>query len=500
MAEKKFTNELKQTFDYIRNNILKQYDCDKITTEYFILSILENTESVANKVLSKIMLHDSIEEAKMHFYQWLSQNARSFGGNKEYDEVFDRSIKNANVLATQQKSRTINSGHVLLSVISNNAEINKYFRSLGVTVNQINTQVIEETNMINEEEKAKNNENFVNEKPVKHNKKPKKEEVQQPTSRTIIIGDGNDAIVAALTQQMTKTNVIGECERTFINLNNKASSFQIDEICGNDKIYQEIFNILSKRNKNNVIITGKSGVGKTETVRNLANRIVNGKVPKVFSDKILLEVDFGALFANTGMRGAFEAKLKAIMTDATQKANYIFFIDSLDTVLNTKFNETDVESFIESVMKEKKIMLVCTCSEKGYSSQIGDYPEWERYFEKITMDEPNDEDCKNILKYHSEKLESFHNVKYDDDVFDTCIKYCRRYITERCLPDSAIDILDKTGAKISLNEVEDENIKTARQKLLEIRKEKERLKISSSNKDYNKLDDLTKEEINLQSI
>lgn len=500
MAEKKFTNELKQTFDYIRNNILKQYDCDKITTEYFILSILENTESVANKVLSKIMLHDSIEEAKMHFYQWLSQNARSFGGNKEYDEVFDRSIKNANVLAIQQKSRTINSGHVLLSVINNNAEINKYFRSLGVTVNQINTQVIEETNMINEEEKAKNNENFVNEKPVKHNKKPKKEEVQQPTSHTIIIGDGNDAIVAALTQHMTKTNVIGECERTFINLNNKASSFQIDEICGNDKIYQEIFNILSKRNKNNVIITGKSGVGKTETIRNLANRIVNGKVPKVFSDKVLLEVDFGALFANTGMRGAFEAKLKAIMTDATQKANYIFFIDSLDTVLNTKFNETDVESFIESVMKEKKIMLVCTCSEKGYSKQIGDYPEWERYFEKVTMNEPNDEDCKNILKYHSEKLESFHNVKYDDDVFDTCIKYCRRYITERCLPDSAIDILDKTGAKISLNEVEDENIKTARQKLFEIRKEKERLKISSSNKDYNRLDDLTKEEINLQSI
>ena len=176
MAEKKFTNELKQTFDYIRNNILKQYDCDKITTEYFILSILENTESVANKVLSKIMLHDSIEEAKMHFYQWLSQNARSFGGNKEYDEVFDRSIKNANVLAIQQKSKTINSGHVLLSVINNNAEINKYFRSLGVTVNQINTQVIEETNMINEEEKAKNNENFVNEKPVKHNKKPKKEQ------------------------------------------------------------------------------------------------------------------------------------------------------------------------------------------------------------------------------------------------------------------------------------------------------------------------------------
>ena len=498
MVEKKFTNELKQTFDYIQNTILKQYECDKITTEYFILSVLENTNSIANKVLSKIMLYDNIEEAKIHFYQWLSQNAKSFGGTKEYDDVFDKCIKNAKLYATQQKSKTINSGHVLLSIINNNSEINRYFRSLGVTVNQINTQVIEETNKINEEEKIKNEQNFTNEKPVKHNKKPKKEEQPTQPPHTIVIGDGNDVIVAALAQQMGRTNVVGECERTFINLNEKARKFQIDDICGNEKTYYEIFNVLSKRNKNNVIITGKSGVGKSETVRNIANKIVNNKVPKNFSDKILLEVDFGALFANTGMRGAFEAKLKAVMTDATQRGNYIFFIDSIDSVLNTKFNETDVESFIEAVMKEKSIMLICTCSEKGYSKEIGDYPEWERYFEKITMEEPNDEECKEILKYHAQKLEFFHNVRYDEDVFDTCIKFCRRYITERNLPDSAIDVLDKVGAKMSLIDVENDNIKTARQKLFDIRKEKEQLSIS--NKDYNKLDELTREEINLQSI
>ena len=89
MAEKKFTNELKQTFDYIKNTILKEYDCDKISTEYFIISILENEYSVGNKVLSKIMLHDSMENAKVHFYQWLSQNAKSFGGKKEYDDIFE---------------------------------------------------------------------------------------------------------------------------------------------------------------------------------------------------------------------------------------------------------------------------------------------------------------------------------------------------------------------------------------------------------------------------
>jgi len=500
MAEKKFTNELKQTFDYIQNTILKEYDCDKISTEYFIISVLENEESIGNKVLSKIMLYDSMVEAKVYFYQWLSQNAKSFGGTKEYDEIFDKSIKDANLLAVGQKSKTINSGHVLLSVINNNGNINRYFRSLGVTANQISTQVIEETKVLNEEEKRKNDENFINEKPVKHVKKPKKEQdssLSQP--HTIVIGEGNDVIVAAF-QQMAKSNNIGECERTFVNLNEKAKNKQIDNVYGNEKIYDEIFNVLSKRNKNNVIITGDSGVGKTETVRNIANRIVNGDVPKNFSNKILLEVDINALFANTGMRGAFESKFKAIMNDATQKGNYIFFIDSVHSVINSKFNESDVETFIEAVMKEKSIMLICTCSEKGYNKEIGDYPEWERFFEKITLEEPNNEQSLEILKHHAEKLEYFHNVKYDESVFDTCIKFCKRYISERKLPDSAIDILDKAGAKMSLIDTENQNIKVARQKLFEIRAEKEKLKLSSSEKDYKKLDELVKEEINLQSI
>jgi ATP-dependent Clp protease ATP-binding subunit ClpC len=396
----------------------------------------------------------------------------------------------------QQNSKTINSGHVLLSIINNNSEINRYFRSFGVTPSQVNTQVIEETNAMNDEERQRNEENFISTPPQKHNKKPKKEE---PKTHTLVIGEGNDVILAALTQQMgVRTNVVGECERTFTNLNEKASHMQIDTIYGNEKVYDEIFNVLSKRNKNNVIITGKSGVGKSDTVRNLANMIVNKQVPKPFLDKVLLEVDFNMLMSNTGMRGAFEAKMKMILEDAKQKGNYIFFMDSVSNALGSKFNENNIDEFVECVLKEKSIMLICTCSEKGYIKEIGDYPEWERFFEKITMEEPNDEDCKEILNQHARKLEYFHNVRYDDDSIDTCMKYCRRYIPERCLPDSAIDILDKVGAKMGLLETENENIKITRQKLIEIRKEKEELR--NSTKDYKKLDDLIREEINLQSI
>lgn len=498
MAEKKFTNELKQTFDYIKNTILKEYDCDKISTEYFIISILENEYSVGNKVLSKVMLHDSIENAKVHFYQWLSQNAKSFGGKKEYDDIFEKSIKKAKILATEQKSKTINSGHVLLSIFSNNININKYFRGIGVTIGQINTQVLEETNNIIEEERKLNEEKYINETPVKHIKKPKVKE--QVNTVETIVDDSHDMVIRTAISQHTNKLPIGECEKYFINLNDKATSSQIDKIYGNDKIYNEIFSTLAKRNKNNAIIVGKSGVGKTDTVKNLANLIVSGNVPKSFKDKILLEVNFSALSSGTAMRGAFEARMKSIISDARSRGNYIFFMDSISNVLSGNFNGADLETFIESVMKERNIMLICTCSEKGYTKEISDYPEWERYFEKINLEEPNDKDCIEILKYHASKLEYFHNVKYDENMLDVCMKYSKRYITERSLPDSAIDILDKTGAKLSLTEVENDNIKIAREKLFKIKKEKEQLKHSSSRKDYNKIDKLEKEEIELQTI
>ena len=217
MAEKKFTNELKQTFDYIKNTILKEYDCDKISTEYFIISILENEYSVGNKVLSKIMLHDSMENAKVHFYQWLSQNAKSFGGTKGYDDIFEKSIKKAKTLATEQKSKTINSGHVLLSIFSNNANINKYFKGIGVTISQINTQVVEETNNIIEEERKLNEEKFINETPVKHIKKPKVKEQVNTVETTV--DDGHNMVIETTISQHTNKLPIGECEKYFINLN-----------------------------------------------------------------------------------------------------------------------------------------------------------------------------------------------------------------------------------------------------------------------------------------
>ena len=486
MIEKKFTDELKQTFDYIQNTILKDYDSDKITTEYFVLSVLLNDFTVGHKVLSKIMLHDSMEKAKVHFLQWLSMNAKSTGAQKKYDEVFERCIANAGILALKNKSNTINSGHVLFSILTNNNEISRYFRSLGVTVSQIGTQVTEETNNIIEEEKQRKEQNFTSVTPQKHNKKQKKEEIIE-TIKTV--------------DEKTKSNsrVDGECGRITQNLNERAYNLQIDTICGNDDIYQKIFATLSKRNKNNVVIVGKSGVGKSDTVRNLANLIVSEKVPRSFRNKILLEVDFNSLFYGTQMRGTFEAKVKSIVSEIRHNGNYIFFIDSLESALGGHFTQNEVEDFIETLMKEKNAMLICTCSEKAYAKEIGDYPSWERYFEKIVMEEPTDEQCMEILRHHAKKLEVYHDVKYDENVFDECIKYSRRYITERSLPDCAIDIMDKAGAKKSVVDFENDEIIRCKNNIRDVRRQIAELKHNHTQRSVDELDRLTKREIELNT-
>ena len=487
MAEKKFTQELKEVFDYIQNTLLKLYNSDKIGPEYFILSVLENEKTIAYKVLSKIMLNDVLEKTKLHFYQWLSANTKTFGIIKKYDAVFEKSVTDANLLSMRQKSNFINSGQLLFCILKNSEELNRYFKGLGVTINQINTQVIEETNNMLEEGKRLQDAKQSSITPQKHLKKNnvKEESIITPVEKIAIIDQD--------------LKIGSECERITTNLNKMAYSSQLENIYGNEAIYNEIFTVLSKRNKNNIVIVGKSGVGKTDTVRNLANLIVSGNVPSAFKKKILLEIDFNSLFYGTQMRGAFETKMKAIQAEIKQNNNFIFFIDSIENSINKNFSQNDVCEFVETIMKDRNVMLICTCSEKDYSKTIGDIPSWERYFEKITLEEPNEEKCVNILRQHAEKLQIFHNVEYDNEVFDNVVKLSKRYITERSLPDSAIDIMDKAGAKKSVIDYEDEKIAKCKQDISTIHNRIALMKKNHNEEDSEDYDNLIKKEIELNT-
>ena len=486
MTQTNFTDELKNIFDYIQNTIIKQYDNDTITTEYFILGILENENSVGYKVLSKIMLHENIEYAKKYFNDWLSNNSMSTTLPRQYDEIFEKSINDAKSITVKNNLKLINSGHVLATIIANNKNIYNFFKTNGVTINQINTQVTEETNNLIEEMKYQKEEQNIPTIPEKHIKKEK------PTKK-----EKNNYIPQVINDNMVRID--GECARITTNLNEKALNQEIENICGNENIYQEIFNVLSKKNKNNVAIIGKAGVGKTDTVRHLANLIVNDNIPRTFKNKILLEVDFNALFYGTQMRGAFEAKMKNIITELQITNNYIFFIDSIESVMTGHFSQNEIQEFIETIMKEKNAMLIITCSDKEYTKKIADIPSWDRYFEKITIEEPTEQQCINILQQHVNKLETFHDVDYDPSILSNTIKLTKRYITERNLPDSAIDILDKTGAKKSLINTENQDIINCKNemKLNQINIDSLKKHYDENNKEQ--LDNLIKKNIELNN-
>ena len=483
MTNSKFTQELKDIFRYIQQTLLAKYDTDTVSKDYFILSVLDNEKSVGYRILSKIMLHDVLEDIREHFLQNVSSKPQQTSLLKRYDEAIEQAISDAGVLSARQKSSTINSGHVLCTLIRNDQELVQYFRNIGVTVSQINTQLAEETKDFEGGRKEGSDAQSV---PQRHVRKQSRQAKQEPPKDD-----------TAMKAQMPVPG--GECEKVTVNLNAMAYESRIEPIYGNADIYESIFNVLSKRNKNNAVIVGRPGVGKSDTVRNLANLIASGDVPRPFRRKVLLEVDINALFYGTQMRGTFEAKMKAVQNEIRQNGDFIFFIDAIDTATSKNFSQNDVCDFIEMLMKERNAMLICTCSDKDYQKTIGDIPSWGRYFEKIEMHEPSDVDCEEILRQHVSRLEVFHDVAYSDDVYGSTMRLCRRYMTDRCLPDSAIDVLDKAGAKKCLADCEGDDTETYRKMLLDVRGRMSEMRRNHTEGDSAEYDSLTKQEIELST-
>lgn len=291
-----------------------------------------------------------------------------------------------------------------------------------------------------------------------------------------------------------------EVDKNLINLNTLALEGKIDEVFENDDVIFDIFTNLQKRYKNNVVVIGESGCGKTSTIRHIANMIVNENVPKPFLKKKLMQLDFSSLLSGAGFRGSFESKFNSIVSDAKKDGNYIFFIDDIQSILNdkSKFGEVDIETMLDTILMEKNIQFICTASNKGYKNCIENNQSFRRRFQKITMEVPSLERSVKIVNNIKNKMENFHNVKYDDKIVEDCVKLCKRYITDNVLPDSAINVLDKVGAKISLNQKDSAKVSELKNKLKLNEIEKQKVD-NLTYKDYDRYDELIRKEIQLKT-
>ncbi len=235
-----------------------------------------------------------------------------------------------------------------------------------------------------------------------------------------------------------------------VNINKRAKENKIDALVGRKDEIQELSEILLRRVKNNAIITGLPGIGKTAIVEGLADRIVKGDVPKLLKDKIIWSLDLTSLIAGTKYRGEAEERISDILKIFKQKENYILFIDEIHMMVGagtSSDKSMDLSNMLKPALARGHLRLIGATTEEEYRKHIEKDSALVRRFKVINVEEPSIEEAKLIIKDLKKYYEEFHKVVYTDEIVDEIVELTSKYITDRYLPDKAIDVIDSCGAR-----------------------------------------------------
>ena len=237
------------------------------------------------------------------------------------------------------------------------------------------------------------------------------------------------------------------------NLNEKARAGAIDRVIGRDKEIERVIQILNRRTKNNPVLLGEPGVGKTAIAEGLALRIVEGKVPRKLADKEIYLLDLAAIVAGTQFRGQFEARMKAILDEARAQQNVILVIDELHNIVGAGEAEggaMNAANILKPALARGDIQIIGATTLEDYRKYIEKDSALERRFQPVMVEEPTVEEAIEILKGVRQYYEDFHQVRYPDEVIEFAVRMSDRYIHDRYLPDKAIDVIDEAGSRVNL--------------------------------------------------
>ncbi|MBP7901277.1 MAG: ATP-dependent Clp protease ATP-binding subunit [Spirochaetes bacterium] len=270
------------------------------------------------------------------------------------------------------------------------------------------------------------------------------------------------------------------------NLTEKASKGLLDPVVGREDEIERVIRILSRKTKNNPVLIGEAGVGKTAIAEGLAQRIASKNVPDILSDKIILSFDIASIVAGTKYRGEFEDRLKKIINEIKSSANIILFIDELHTIMGAGAAEgaIDAANILKPFLARSEIQCIGATTLKEYKKYIEKDAALERRFQTVLVKEPSIEGTVRILSGLKESFEQHHKVKYEDSAIEAAARLSARYIRDRFLPDKAIDLLDEAGAKAKLeNSFRPEDIVSV-EKLIEEKKSEKMLLVEEQNYEY----------------
>lgn len=238
-----------------------------------------------------------------------------------------------------------------------------------------------------------------------------------------------------------------------INLNDKARSGKLDPVIGREEEIRRVLHILARRTKNNPILIGEPGTGKTAIIEGLAHRIIAGDVPEDLRTKELFSLDMGALIAGAKYQGEFEERLKAVVNEVSKAdGEIILFIDEIHTLIGAGKSQgaMDAANILKPALARGELRTIGATTLEEYQKYFEKDKALERRFQKVTVDEPSEEDAISILRGLKERYENYHKVNITDDAIVASVQLSQRYITDRFLPDKAIDLIDEAAAKLRL--------------------------------------------------
>lgn len=290
-----------------------------------------------------------------------------------------------------------------------------------------------------------------------------------------LLGSSNDGNAAGANQKQQNSD-LGELADFCTDLNELAKQGKIDPVIGRENEITRVIQILSRRTKNNPVLIGEPGVGKTAIAEGLAQRIVDGNVPEILRNKRIISLSLGAMLAGAKYRGEFEERLKKAIDEVQAHDDMIIFIDEIHTLVGTGASEgaMDAANILKPSLARGEFQVIGATTFDEYKKYIEKDAALERRFQPVQVGEPTEEDALEILRGLRDRYEAFHKAKITDEALETAVTLSSRYITDRFLPDKAIDVVDEAASKVRMKVFSAApDVKVLESELSKVRKEKE---------------------------
>lgn len=450
-----FSTQVKEIISYSREEALRLGN-DFIGTEHLLLGLIREGENTAIRILKSFNvdlyeLRKEVEQAVKDKTGKNIANINSLPLTKQAEKVIRVTVLESKAL----KSATVETEHLLLSILKNKENIaTQILNQFDVDYDLFRQELgIAKPNDPRAEFSDENEDDFDEEKKYSQSKGGSKQAGAAKSKTPVLDNFGRD---------ITKLAEMGA----------------LDPIVGRESEIERVSQILSRRKKNNPILIGEPGVGKTAIVEGLALRIVQRKVSRVLFDKRVISLDLAALVAGTKYRGQFEERMKAIMNELEKNRDVILFIDELHTIVGAggASGSLDASNIFKPALARGELQCIGASTLDEYRMYIEKDGALDRRFQKVIIDPPSVDDTIQILNNIKSKYEDYHNVNYDNEAIDACVKLSDRYITDRLLPDKAIDVMDEVGARVHLKNINvPQNIVDLEQKIEEVKNEKNRV-------------------------